>query len=205
MDTVAEQTMTGGPSNQEQVTGDGGTTSRTVDSIMKAKPPDQGTNKEEPSGRKGFKFGKLREETSFQGNAAELEDSSVIIANPAYQEENNQIQKQVEMIKQEQADEFSLSSQDQKFTQGGGIVNRMYQDEVDAPHQWQEDEERNQEVLDEVTCDDCKVETDERLVFTLQHVIFICCIQLNFVISKLPQLICILNSVVNFFHSFPPL
>lgn len=167
MDSVAEQTVTEEASNQEQAPSNGDTTSGTVDSIMKrAKPPDQVTNREEPSGRKGFKFGRLREETSFQGNAAELEDPSVIIANPAYQEENHQIQKQAEVIKQEQAD--ILSAQDQKFTQGGGIVNRMYQDEVDAAHQWQEDEERNQEVLDEVTCDDSKAETDERLVLALQ-------------------------------------
>ena len=175
METVAEQsageqTSSGEPSSQEKATGDGGT-SGTEDNIMKrAKLPGQGTSKEEPSGRKGFKFGRLREETSFQVNTAELDDSSVIIANPAFQDENNQVQKQVDAIKQEQADKFSLSSQNQKLTQGGGIVNQMYQEGVDAPHQWQEDEERNQEVLDDVTVsDDCKVETDERLVFAYHH------------------------------------
>ncbi|XP_063858814.1 uncharacterized protein LOC135099972 isoform X2 [Scylla paramamosain] len=164
MDTVVQQTTTGESSGQEKTTGDGNTNG-TADSMTKRpKSPDQGNNEEEPSGRKGFKFGRLKEETSFQDDTPEFDDSSVIIANPAYQEENHHLQKQAEIIKQEQADKFSPTSQDHKLRQGGGIVNCMYQDGVDASHQWQEEEEKKQEVLDEMTAsDDCKAETDESL------------------------------------------
>ncbi|KAG0711156.1 hypothetical protein GWK47_021212 [Chionoecetes opilio] len=160
METVAEQ-MTGGSTSQGQVAGDGGTTSGTLDSIVRrAKAPDQGNTVEERSGRKGFKFGRLREETSFHINSSDLDDPSVIIANPAYQEDNYQIQKEFGM-KKEQSDRLSLSSQDPKLSQGGGIVNRMFDEGLDVPPQWQQEEEGNQEVLEEAAPgDDGKGDSD---------------------------------------------
>lgn len=167
MDTVAQQTTTGESSGQEKKMGDDSTNGEADSMTKKPKPPDQETIEEEPSGRKGFKFGRLKEEISFQDNALEFDDSSFIIANPAYQEENHHLQKQAEIIKQEQTDKFNPTSRDHQLQQGGGIVNHMYQEGMDASPQ--AEEEKKQEVLDEMTAsNDCKVETDERLASLLK-------------------------------------
>lgn len=161
METMTSPTSTREASSLEQDTVDTRTpNSKAECSAKREETEEQGTSNDVATGRKGFKFGRLQEEVSFQSNFAELEDPSVIIANPAYQEDNHKSKKKGGGRKREQRDKLNLSSQDQKFTRGGGIVNRVYQ-EVDIPHD--KDEERNQEVLDNVAAvEDNNVENDER-------------------------------------------
>lgn len=167
METVSDQTKTKESSSPEQKPVDTSSPNGKAESSeCREESQVQGTNNDQlgnHNGKKGFKFGRLKEEVSFQGNAVELQDSSVIIANPAYQEDNHKVKKKAKVRKQAQADKLSLSSHDQKFTQGGGIINKMYQEEADTPQPKDEDEEKNQEVLDNTTTDDsCQVETDDR-------------------------------------------
>lgn len=163
MDTVVGPSTSMESSSQEQETVDSSTPNGKAESPAEMdESQGPGTNDEATSGRKAFKFGRLKEEASLQSSAAELEDSSVIIANPAYLEGSRKKQKRAGGRKKEQVDKLSLSSPDQKFSQGGGIINRMYQEE-DSPQHKDEEEESNQEVLDDkTTADDCNVENDER-------------------------------------------
>lgn len=161
MDTITSQTSTKEPSGQEQEIADVGTSSGKTESSSKGEElQDQETNIEVTAG-KGFKFGRLKEEMKCQNNV-ELEDPSVIIANPAFKEEKRKIPKKAGR-KQERVDKLRMSSHDPKFTQGGGIINRMYQDGLDTPKHKDEGDDTNQEVVDEITtADDCKLENDER-------------------------------------------
>lgn len=162
MDTMAGPTTSREPSGQEREPVDRSTTDGKAEMPPESEEPQgQGTNEEGTSGRKGFKFGRLKEEMNFQSTASELEDPSVIIANPAYLEGNHKKQKKGAVRKPEQVDKLGLSSHDQEFTQGGGIINRMYQEGEDPQHK--DEEDGNQEVLDDMkTNDDSKVESDER-------------------------------------------
>ncbi|XP_050716963.1 uncharacterized protein LOC126998850 [Eriocheir sinensis] len=164
MDTMTGQTTAREPSGQEQEAVDRSTPDgKAESSAEREEPQSRGTNNEVSSGKKGFKFERLKEDVSFQSNAADLEDPSVIIANPAYQEEIHKRKKKGGVKKQEQVDKLDLSSHDQTFTQGGGIINRMYQEGADTP-QHKNEEENNQEVLDDVkTAEDSKLENDESL------------------------------------------
>lgn len=161
MDTMTGQTTARESSGQEQEAVDGSTPDgKAESSAEREETQSQGTNDEVSSGKKGFKFERLKEDVCFQSNATDLEDPSVIIANPAYQEEIHKSKKKVK--NQEQVDKLDLSSHDQKFTQGGGIINRMYREGADTSQQ-KDEEEKNQEVLDDVkTADDGKLENDER-------------------------------------------
>lgn len=162
MDTMTGQTTAREPSGQEQEAVKSTPNNTPETFAEREEPKNQGTNDEASSGKRGFKFERLKEDVSFQSNAADLEDPSVIIANPAYQEEIHKRKKKGGIKKQEEVDKLDLSSHDQKFTQGGGIINRMYQEGADPP-QDKDEEEKNQEVLnDQRSADDGKLENDER-------------------------------------------
>lgn len=163
MDTVVGPTTSRESSSPEQETVDSSTPNGKAESpAEREESQGQGTSDEATSGKKGFRFGRLKEEASLQSSTTDLEDPSVIIANPAYLEGSRKKQKRAGGRKKEQVDDLSLSSSDQKFSQGGGIINRMYQEE-DSPQHRNEEEERNQEVLDDkTTADDGNAENDER-------------------------------------------
>ncbi|KAG7161000.1 hypothetical protein Hamer_G007792 [Homarus americanus] len=92
-------------------------------------------------GKKGFKFGRLKEEpVNFCNGSPGLKGMAVVIGNPAYQEESKQAQEEDKIKEkvQEQSLNVDPSVEDSQFIVGNGKVNGMYS-EGDTPDSSLED------------------------------------------------------------------